>query len=113
MAQTYDYNYNHSMFDSADYAYFIDSLGARFFNVGGCCPEFIPVPGEPVPEHMPYAKYINDTSMWEWKTVKLADFWEEKIYDLKPQYKDTLIRIDGSVIEVPLWIKDPDWVKEN
>jgi len=47
-----------------------------------------------------------------WTTVRLADFWEERIYDLKPQYKDTLTRYDSSVIEVPVWIKDPGWGKE-
>lgn len=73
---------------------------------------FIPVPGKPVPDYHPNAKFINDTYLWEWKTVKLADFWEEKVYNLKPQYKDTLVRNDGSVIEVPIWIKYPGWVKK-
>lgn len=101
------------MADSTGYAYLLDSFGARFYNVGGCCSGFVPVSGEPVPDYHPNAKFINDESLWEWKTVKLADFWEERVYDVKTQYKDTLIRNDGSVIEVPIWVKYPDWIKNE
>jgi hypothetical protein len=73
----------------------------------------VPVPGVPVPDDFPYAGYANDTATWEWTTVRLAYFWEERIYDLKPQYKDTLTRDDGSVIEVPVWIKDPGWEEKQ
>jgi len=35
----------------------------------------------------------------------------EKIYDLKQQYKDTLKLNDGTFMEVPVWLKNPNWKK--
>lgn len=69
-------------------------------------------PGQRVPDNHPNAKWLNDSTLWEWRE---EDVWGtgqlEKIYDLKPQYKDTLKRNDGSYIEVPIWIKNPNWKK--
>ena len=53
-----------------------------------------------MPDFHPNAKYINDTTLWEWKEVDFGGGWKEKVYGLKPQYQDTLHRNDGSVIEV-------------
>lgn len=74
------------------------------------CP-YIYKPGEKVPDFHPNAKYLNDSTLWEWKEVDFGGGWKQQLYDLKPQYKDTLHRYDGSVIEVPIWIKDPNWIK--
>lgn len=69
-------------------------------------------PGQRVPDNHPNAKWLNDSTLWEWRE---EDVWGtgqmEKIYDLKPQYKDTLKRNDGSYIEVPVWLKNPNWKK--
>jgi hypothetical protein len=43
--------------------------------------------------------------------VDFGGGWKEKVYDIKPQYKDTLRRNDGSVVEVSVWLKDPNWKK--
>ncbi len=80
------------------------------YNTDCNCP--LQKPGDRFPDSHPNAKYLNDTTLWEWKEV---DVWGngklEKIYDLKPQYKDTLKRNDGSYIEVPVWLKNPNWKK--
>jgi len=68
-------------------------------------------PGEKFPGAHPNAKYLNDTTLWEWRDVDFGGGWREKVYDLKPQYKDTLHAYDGSVIEVPVWLKNPNWKK--
>ena len=107
-------NFIYNLGDSAGYDYFFDDFGARFYNFGDCSPDYIPVPGEPVPDYHPNARYINDTSLWEWVPLDFEGIKikQTHIYDLKPQYKDTLVRNDGSVIEVPIWVKYPGWVKE-
>jgi hypothetical protein len=69
-------------------------------------------PGQRVHDSHPNAKWLNDSTLWEWREV---DVWGngqlEKIYDLKPQYKDTIIRNDGTPFEVPVWLKNPNWKK--
>lgn len=87
-----------------------DSLGYLFrtFDTKPCsgCP--MVKPGEKFPDTHPNAHRLNDTTLWEWVD---GPYPGTKIYGLKPQYKDTIIRNDGSVIEVPVWIKNPYWVK--
>jgi len=82
------------------------NFGERYYNPKPCsgCP--MVKPGEKFPESHPNARYLNDTTLWEWKE---GPFPGTKVYGLKPQYLDTLIRNDGSVIEVPVWLKNPDW----
>lgn len=63
-------------------------------------------PGDKVPYAHPYAKYINDESLWEWREIDLGVGKPQKVYDLKPQYKDTLRCNDGTIMEVPFWIKN-------
>lgn len=87
-----------------------DSLGYEFrtYNTKPCsgCPKV--KPGEKFPDTHPNAHRLNDTTLWEWKEGPYPGM---KVYGLKPQYLDTLIRNDGSVIKVPIWMKDPDWGK--
>ena len=88
--------------------------GARFYNIDYCCcPQAKMIPGKPetYPKDTPYYKFLSDTSLWEWVPLNIEGLDQKTIYDLKPQYKDTLVRNDGSVIEVPIWIKYPDWRK--
>ncbi len=93
----------------------LDSLWSKYkyrtYEPDKCnCPTL--KPGDRFPESHPNAKYLNDTTLWEWREV---DVWGtgkmEKIYDLKPQYKDTIIRNDGTPFEVPIWLKNPNWKK--
>jgi len=63
-------------------------------------------PGDKVPYTHPYAKSINDESLWEWREIDLGVGKPQKVYDLKPQYKDTLRCNDGTIMEVPFWIKN-------
>ena len=84
----------------------------RYYNLDNCaCPLYSRKPGEPVPDFFPYARFSNDTSLWQWRTIKLGDRWEYDVYEIKPQYKDTLITYDGRVVDVPMWIKYPGWTK--
>ena len=53
----------------------------------------------------PYQKYIDDKNLWEWVAIDLGVGEPQKVYDLKPQYKDTLKLKDGTIMEVPFWIK--------
>ena len=89
--------------DSAVY-----DFGERIYDPRPCsgCP--MNKPGEPVSDKHPNARFLNDTTLWEWTE---GPYPGTKVYDLKPQYKDTLIRNDGSVIEVPVWLKNPNWIK--
>ena len=93
---------------------FMRMYGARFYNIDYCnCPQAKMIPGKPetYPQDMPYSKLLNDTSLWEWVPLNIEGLKQKAIYDLKPQYKDTLVRNDGSVVEVPIWVKYPDWKK--
>ena len=49
----------------------------------------------------------------EWVPLNIEGLKLKAIYDLQPQYKDTLVRNDGSVIDVPIWVKYPDWKKDK
>lgn len=82
------------------------AYGARFFSVGGCCPQASP-------RDTAFAEFYRDTSLWEWVPLNIEGLDQKTIYGLKPQYKDTLVRSDGSVVEVPVWVKYPGWKKEN
>lgn len=87
---------------------------SRFYDPRFCvCPAYQTKPGEKVSEAHPNAKFLNDTSLWEWKKVTLGYYGETEVYDLKPQYKDTIITNSGSVVEVPVWLKYPEWKKEE
>lgn len=86
--------------------------GFRYFNTLPCggCP--VKKPGDKVQSYHPNSKFVNDTTLWEWREEDIYNTGNPiKVYDLKPPYKDTLIRNDGSVIEVPIWIKNPNWEK--
>lgn len=77
------------------------------YNSQPCVCPLIPQQGERVPDEHPRAKYINDTTLWHW----IEDPFGRKIYEVKPEYKDTITRYNGSVIEIPIWEKYPDWKK--
>jgi hypothetical protein len=90
--------------------------GARLYDMDYCdCPQAEVIPGRPetYPKGTPYYKFLSDTSLWEWVPLNIEGIDQKAIYDLKPQYKDTLVRNDGSVVEVPIWIKYPDWKKDK
>lgn len=76
----------------------------RWFGTDPCksCP---PEPKKKVAYVNPYQKYIDDKSLWEWRDLGLGVGKPQKVYDLKPQYKDTLKLNDGTIMEVPFWIK--------
>jgi hypothetical protein len=76
----------------------------RWFGTDPCksCP---PEPKKKVPSVNPYQKYIDDKSLWEWTSIDLGVGKPQKVYDLKPQYKDTITLNDGTIIEVPIWFK--------
>jgi len=97
--------------DSLDLA--MDSLWSNFkkYKIDDCHCGYLPKPGEKVSDFHPNAKYLNDTTLWEWKEVDFGGGWKEKVYGLKPQYSDTLHTYDGEVVNVPIWIKYPDWKK--
>ena len=73
------------------------------------------IPGKPetYPKDMPNSRFLNDTSLWEWVPLNIESIKQMAIYDLRPQYKDTLIRNDSSVVEAPIWVKYPDWKRIN
>ena len=78
--------------------------GARWYGTDPCknCPF---EDKKKVASVNPYQKYIDDKNLWEWRTIDLGVGEPQKVYDLKPQYKDTLKLKDGSIMEVPFWIK--------
>jgi hypothetical protein len=73
------------------------------------CPQY--KPGDRFPDSHPNAKYLNDTTLWEWRDVDFGNGMHSKVFDLKQQYKDTLHTYDGDVVEVPVWLKNPNWKK--
>jgi hypothetical protein len=77
----------------------------RWFGNDPCknCP---PEPKNKKPFVNPYQKYTDDKSLWEWRTIKLSVGKPQKVYDLKPQYKDTITLNDGTIMEVPIWFKE-------
>lgn len=77
------------------------------YNSQPCVCPFIPQQGERVTDEHPNAKYINDTTLWHW----IEDPFGRKMYDVKPQYKKTIVRNNGSTIDVPVWLDDPNWTK--
>lgn len=83
-----------------------DSIRPLYNSQPCVCPAILE-PGEPVPDTHPNAKYLNDTTLWHW----VDGPYGSKMYDLKPEYKDTIHRYNGSVIEIPIWEKYPNWKK--
>ena len=106
------YNQDSLLKDTA----FLRMYGGRLYFPDLCnCPEARMIPGKPetYPKDRTYSKFLNDTSLWEWVPLNIEGLKQKAIYDLKPQYKDTIVRNDGSIVEVPIWVKYPDWKKDK
>ena len=90
-----------------------DDFGGRMYSPDIDCRGCPMVrPGGRYPDNHPNAGYLNDTTLWEWREVDMGKpFGKQKVYDLKPQYVDTIRTYDGEVVEVPVWVKYPGWKK--
>lgn len=91
------------------------NTGISIYNRGCSCPPPMEMKdGRPVvPENHPRANYLNDTTYWEWKNVSDEHPEYGKVYDLKPQYLDSMRTYDGEWVKVSKWMAEEEREKDK